>query len=249
MLKEALKNGSIVFGTWCDLPSPAVVNVLTRAKMDFVIIDMEHGPMDYKTAQDMVMAAECEGAEGLVRVPRLDESDILRALDIGAAGIIVPHIESVADRKKVVAYSKFYPAGNRGFNPYVRAGGYCRASREYFSNQNNKVILGLILEGKVALKNLESIIDAPEIDLIYIGTYDLSVALGVPGEVNHPRVLKELARAAAKIIKAKKSVGCMIHNVSDLKRFKELGIQFITYKVDSAIIYDVVAEMRREFDK
>lgn len=249
MLKETLKAGASALGTWCDLPSCAVVNVLAKAKLDFIIIDMEHGPMDYKLAQDMVMAAECEGAEALIRVPRLDESDILRALDIGASGIIVPHIESVQERKRVVAYSKFPPLGQRGFNPYVRCGGYAKAGGEYFSHQNNRVILGLILEGVIALKNLESIIDSPEVDLVYIGAYDLSVALGLPGEVNHPSVLKELEKAVKKIIIAKKSAGCMVHNSSDLKKFKAIGVQFLTYKVDSAIIYDAVLQIRGEFDK
>jgi 4-hydroxy-2-oxoheptanedioate aldolase len=249
MLKKLLKNGKFVLGTWCDLPSAAVVNVLAKAKLDFVIIDMEHGPMDYRLAQEMVMAAECEGTEALVRVPRLDESDILRALDIGAAGLIIPHIESVEDRKRVVAYSKFPPLGSRGFNPYVRSGGYRKADRQYFNDQNQKTILGLILEGVGALKNLEAIIDDPQIDLIYIGTYDLSVALGLAGDVGHPKVLKELEKACAKIIKAKKSAGCMIHNLADLAKFRKLGIQFITYKVDSAIIYDAVADIKREFDR
>lgn len=249
MLKKSLKNGAFVLGTWCDLPSPAVVNVLAKAKLNFIIVDMEHGPMDYRIAQGMVMAAECEGVEALVRVPRLDESDILRALDIGATGVIVPHIKSVEDRKKVVAYSKFSPIGKRGFNPYVRSGGYCKANREYFSSQNEKTILGLILEGIEALKDLESIIDSPEVDLAYIGAYDLSVALGFSGDVNHPEVLKELEKAVKKIIKAKKSAGCMIHNPSDLKKFKEMGVQFMTYKVDSAIIYDAVSQIKGEFDK
>jgi 4-hydroxy-2-oxoheptanedioate aldolase len=248
VLKEALKDGSFVLGTWCDLPCPAVVSVLTKAKLDFVIIDMEHGPMDYKTAQEMDMAARCEGGEALIRVPRLDRSDILRALDTGVSGIIVPHIEDVEDRKKAVAYSKFPPTGERGFNPYVRCGGYHMASPNYFNEQNENTIVGLILEGVAALRNLEAIIDDPEIDLVYIGTYDLSVALELSGNVQHPKVLRELERAVAKIRKAKKSAGCMIHNISDLKKFKELGIQFITYKVDSAIIYDAFSAMKRESD-
>ena len=249
MLKEKLKKGSFVLGTWCDLPSSAVVNVLAKAKLDFVIIDMEHGPMDYKLAQDMVMAAECEGTEAIIRVPSLDESAVLRALDTGAAGIIVPHIESVDDREKAVAYSKFLPKGNRGFNPYVRCGGYSKATPQYFNDQNDKTILGLILEGAAALKNLDLIIDSPDVDLVYIGVYDLSLSLGFPGEVNNPIVLKELEEAVRKIIKAKKSAGCMIHNAADLKKFKEMGVQFMAYKVESAIIYDAISQIKGEFDK
>lgn len=249
MLKESLKKGAFVLGTWCDLPSPEVVNVLAKAKLDFVIIDMEHGPIDYRVAQNMVMAAESEGAEALVRVPCLDESDILRALDIGATGVIVPHIESIDDRNKAVAYSKFPPIGERGFNPFVRSGGYRKAGQDYLKAQNEKTILGLILEGKEALKNLDAIIDNPHVDLIYIGTYDLSVAMGLAGDAHHPKVLEELEKAAVKITKAKKSVGCMIHNPCDIAEFKKLGIQFITYKVDSSIIYDSVLNIKREFDR
>ncbi|NLE90943.1 MAG: aldolase [Elusimicrobia bacterium] len=249
MLKDELRKGSFVLGTWCDLPSPAVVNVLTKAGLDFVIIDMEHGPMDYKIAQEMVMAAECEGKEALVRVSHLCESEVLRVLDIGASGIIIPHIESVGDRKKAVSYTKFPPLGQRGFNPYVRSGSYHKAKADYFSEQNKKVILGLILEGKKALKDLTKIIDDSYVDLIYLGTYDLSLSLGLSGDVGHPKLLRELEKAVKKIIKAKKSVGCMIHNPADLRKFKDLGIRFITYKVDTAIVYDSVAEIKREFDR
>ena len=249
MLKNDLKEGLFVLGTWCDLPSPAVVNVLSKAGLDFVIIDMEHGPMDYKIAQEMVMAAECEGSEALIRVPRLDESDVLRALDTGVSGIIVPHIETVKDREKVVFFSKFPPMGIRGYNPYIRCGEYHKPGPDYFHKQNKRIVLGLILEGDAALKDLEAIIDDPEIDLVYIGTYDLSLALGLAGDVQHPIVLNELEKAVTKIRKAKKSAGCMIHNTQDLEKFWDMGIQFITYKVDSAIIYDIVAEMKREFQR
>jgi len=249
MIKESLKKGSFVLGTWCDLPSPSVVNVLAKAKLDFVIIDMEHGPMDYKIAQEMAMAAESEGCEALIRVPRLNESDILRALDTGVSGIIVPHIESVEDTKKVVNFSKFPPQGHRGFNPYVRSGGYQKVTNEYLSEQNKKIVLGLIVEGTSALKDLDNIIDNPEIDIVYIGTYDLSVALGIPGDVQNPKVFEMLEKAIAKIRKAGKSAGCMAHNTNDLNKFKKLGIQFICYKVDSSIIHDEVAQFRKEFDQ
>jgi 4-hydroxy-2-oxoheptanedioate aldolase len=249
MLKDALNKGSFVLGTWCDIPSPEVVNVLAKAKLDFIIIDMEHGPMDFKTAQEMDMAARSEGMETLIRVPRIDSSDILRALDTGVSGIIVPHIENIEDRKRVVSYSKFPPVGERGFNPYIRCGGYHQVGPDYFNERNNNTLVALILEGIGALNNLEAIIDDPEIDLIYIGTYDLSVALGLSGNAQHPKVLKELEKAVGKIRKARKSAGCMIHDVSDLNQFKEFGIQFITYQVDSAIIYESFSRMRREFDR
>ena len=75
------------------------------------------------------------------------------------------------------------------------------------------------------------------------------MALGFSGDVNHPEVLKELEKAVKKIIKAKKCAGCMVHSASDLRKFKDMGVQFMTYKVDSAIIYDAISQIRGEFDK
>ncbi|MBU4445863.1 aldolase, partial [bacterium] len=182
MIKEQMNQGKFVLGTWCELPSPAAINVMAKSGLDFLIIDMEHSVMDFKIAQEMVMAAEVEGCDAIIRVPRNDESDILRALDAGAAGIIVPHIENVEDRKRVVKYSKFAPKGDRGFNPYIRAGGYSSVGVDYFRAQNEKILVGIIVEGKKAITDLDAIICDEGVDLVYIGTYDLSVALSVAGD-------------------------------------------------------------------
>lgn len=243
MIKKRMKEGDFVLGTWCELPSPAVINVIARAGLNFVIIDMEHGAMDFKIAQEMVMAAEADGCEAIIRVPCNNESDILRSLDIGASGIIVPHIENVDDRKKAVTYNKFPPSGSRGFNPYIRAGRYHNTGKTYCEEQNKKTLLGIILEGRNGLSDLDRIIDDKDIDLVYIGTYDLSVAIGVPGEVNNKKVIDALEDATIKIRKKGKCVGGMVHNAEELKRFKKIGIQFITYKVDTAIIYESFNEM------
>ncbi|MFH1062505.1 MAG: aldolase/citrate lyase family protein [Candidatus Omnitrophota bacterium] len=246
MIKEQMRNGKFVLGTWCELPSPAAINVMAKAGLDFVIIDMEHSVMDFKTAQEMVLAAEADGCDAIIRVCRNDESDILRALDTGAAGIIVPHIENVEDREKVVRYSKFAPKGDRGFNPYIRAGGYNSVGADYFQLQNEKVLVCIIVEGKEAMANLDEIICDSDIDVVYIGTYDLSVAFGVPGDVKNKKVTNALVNCVEKIIKAGKSAGCMVHNADDLRWFKQIGIQFIAYKADTAIIFDAFSSMKKE---
>lgn len=246
MLKQRLKKGEYVLGTWCEIPSPVTINIMAKAGLDFVIIDMEHGAMDYKIAQEMIMAAEAEGCEAIVRVPFNDESSILRALDIGATGIIVPQIESREERDKVIKSSKFAPIGNRGFNPYIRSGSYNGGNLNYVKEQNERVIVGIIIEGKNGIENLEEIISHPEIDVVYIGTYDLSVVLGVPGDINNKLVQDILSEMVIKINEKGKSAGCMIHNLDDLKNFKELGIKFITYKTDTAIMYDSFNRMKKE---
>ncbi|MCP3924073.1 MAG: aldolase [Desulfobacterales bacterium] len=246
MIKDMLKNGKRIIGTWCEIPSAMVINVISKAGMDFVIIDMEHGVMDYKIAQEMVMAAEAEDCEAIIRVPENNESSILRALDTGSSGIIVPHVSSKEDVDNIVMYSKFCPEGNRGYNPYIRSGDYHGGNNDYFEGQNKKIIIAIIIEGKEGLENLDEILLNKHIDVVYIGTYDLSISLGVPGEVKNKKVINTLVEVVKKINDKGKAAGCMVHTSDDLNDFKNMGINFITFKTDTAIIYDSFKKMKKE---
>ncbi|NQU17128.1 MAG: aldolase [Candidatus Saganbacteria bacterium] len=233
-LKEKIKNGETVLGTWCILPSPSVINVIAAARLDFVIIDMEHGPIGFETAEDMVRAAQSEDCSAIVRVPKNDESDILRALDIGADGIVIPHIEKVEDRKRAIKSIKYFPIGERGFSPFTRAGSYDPADPAvHTKRENEKTMTVLIIEGVEGVKNLDSIIDDQNIDVVYFGLCDLSQAIGVPGKLDDPK-LKEYVSACVKKVKDKNmAVGAFTDRPEMLKWFKEIGIQFITYSLDT----------------
>lgn len=236
-IKQALQNGKQVFGTWCLIPSPEVINILAKAGLDFVLIDMEHGPMDFVVAQRMVLAAEAEGCEAIIRVPRNDEVDILRALDTGTSGVVVPHIESASDCARAISYMKYPPVGVRGFSPYARAGGYTSRS-DHTVLENARIITGIIVEGKFGFENIASILDNHELDLVYIGTYDLSAALGVPGETRNKKVLEFLESSVTLVRQCGKAAGCLFHDLNELDYFREIGVQFLAYKVDSSVLYD-----------
>lgn len=243
-LKEKLKTGKTVLGTWCELPSPEFINVLAKAGMDFVIIDMEHGAMDYEMAGKMVMAAEVEGCTPIIRVPMNNESIILRALEVNADGIIVPHVESAEERKRIVNAVKFPPLGNRSLNPYVRAGGY-RSQPVFTKDQNKRTIVAVLVESLKGIKNLKAIINDPHLDIVYMGSYDISAALGVPGETKHPKVTKTLEKMSKIIRNRKKVAGCLFHTEDDLKFFKKIGVQFLCYKVDTGIVFSEVERVRK----
>lgn len=236
-LKERLKKGECVLGTWCILPSPEVINVLAKAGLDFVLIDMEHGAADYKTALMMVMAAQSDGCEAIIRVGQNNETDVLKALDIGASGVIVPHIENSSDRKRAMSYIKYPPAGIRGFSPYARAGSY--TSRPgHTINENKRTLSGIIVEGEMGIKNLDEIIDDKDLDIVYIGVYDLSAVLNIPGQVDHPKIYELLKECVSKIKKKGKTAGGLFHSKEELKLFKKIGIQFLCYKVDTSVLFD-----------
>lgn len=244
-----MQNGKFVLGTWCDIPSSALANVVARAGLDFLIIDMEHGAMSYETALNMIMAAESENCSALIRVPRLDESNILRALDLGGSGIIVPHVECKEDCDLIVKYSKYFPLGERGYNPYIRAGSYHNNSLSELDQSNKEKVIAIIVEGKKAIENFDEILLNQSIDIIYIGIYDLSMSLGLPGEVTNPIVLNTMEDLLIRINNSGKIAGCMVHNKEDIRKYKDLGVLFQVYKVDTSVIYDSYKMMKEELNK
>jgi 4-hydroxy-2-oxoheptanedioate aldolase len=242
-LKTRLKRGEIVVGPWCIIPSPTITDIVGRTGLDFVIIDLEHGAHAYEEIENMVRAAENNSCSPLIRVAKNDEDHILHALDLGAEGVIIPHIQSRADAEAAISAAKYYPLGSRGFSPYTRAGGYSRDNIEKHSQiQNEKTVICLILEGKEGIKNLDEILSIKNIDktvdLIYIGAYDLSQALGIPGQVNHPRVRKSLEQSINKIRRRGIATGGYVaKNASDMTWMCTIGMQFITLLPDVTIIY------------
>ncbi len=243
-LKNKLAAGKTVLGTWCEIPSPEFINVLAKAGMDFVIIDMEHGSADFEQAGKMVVAAEVEGCSPIIRVPTNNDSVILRALELGAEGVIVPHVESVEERKRVIDAMKFPPVGKRSLNPYVRAGGY-KSTPNFTKEQNKKTLSAILVESLPGIEDLENIIDDDYLDVVYMGSYDISIALGVPGDTKHPKVVETLKKMTKIITKKGKTAACLFHSNDDLHFFKKIGVKFLCYKVDTAIVLDEVQRVKK----
>ena len=234
-IKKKLKNGENVYGTWCIIPSPEVSDIISSTGLDFIIIDMEHGIMDYKIAQLMTIAAQANNCYSLIRIPYINESNILKSYEIGSNGIVVPHVNNTEDLNDILKYYKYPPDGNKGFSPYTRASNY-HVQKEYIKNSNKNQILSIIIEDKEGLENIEDIVRNKEIDIVYLGTYDLSVSLNC--DINDIKLKNELERCVKIIRKHKISAGSLYHNIKELNYFKKIGINFLVYKVDSNIIYN-----------
>jgi len=249
-LKRKIKKGETVLGTWCILPSASNVNVLAASGLDFMVIDMEHGPISYETAEDMIRAAEVEGCAPLIRVPKNDESEILRALDIGAHGVVVPHIETVADRESAIARIKYFPDGQRGLSPFTRAGGYDpEDASKHAERENKETISVLIVEGEKGVENLEKIIDDKNVDVVYFGLCDLSQAFGIPGKLNDPKLKNIIEKCVIKAKKKNVAVGAFTADLKMLRWFKKIGIQFITYSLDATELCRTFKSTLKEFQK
>lgn len=191
-------NRSLVYGLFSKTNDPGMIECMGYAGFDFIILDLEHGPNSVETLQNLIRAAQVSDIFPIVRVKEDSESIIGEVLDIGAAGIQVPQITNKKDAERVVKAAKFAPEGMRGVCRFVRAAKYSSMDRyEYFRMANEALVL-IQLEGEDAINNLDEILEVKGIDIVFIGPYDLSQSLGIPGKINHPAVYEAMERIIEK---------------------------------------------------
>ncbi len=250
-LKEKLMKDLPVIGTWVVVPSINNIDIISSSGIDFVIIDREHGPITFETAQEMAIACQARNISPLMRVGDIEKSFIQNALDIGVHGIQIPNIETKDDALKVVNYSKYPPIGNRGFSPFTRAGDYTNLnSKKLLNESNSNTLVVLNIEGKDAIKNIDEIVSVKHVDIIFVGLFDLSKELNIPGEIENPKILDALKLIAKKCQDNGIIVGTIATNLDQIEQFIGIGLKYIVYGVDCNIIkssYENVVKHFRQF--
>lgn len=195
-LRERLRDEAPLLAIFSIMRSVEAVEIIALAGFDAVILDMEHGPYGIDELGGLILAARARGIYPIVRVARNEASLIGAALDAGAAGILVPQIGTVAEARMAVSAARFAPDGARGANSWVRAADYGGAP-DWFGRANAEAAIILMIEGKAGLANLAEIIAVPGLDGVFLGPVDLSHALGVPGQIDHPSVLDRMRTVIA----------------------------------------------------
>lgn len=234
-LKGKLKRGEVVLGPFMNCAYPAFIEICGYAGFDFAIIDMEHGPIHTLVAEDLCRAADCVGLSAIVRVRKNDAPQIQRALDIGSAGVQVPQIETREDAEAVVQSAKYSPLGKRGLSFNTRAGLYTAAGTQITDKLNEESLVVVHVEGKRGVENIEEIVSVPHIDVIFLGPYDLSQSLGIPGQVRDSRVIDLMQKCVTTIRNAQKAVGTFADNPETAKLWIDAGVQYVALGVDVAI--------------
>lgn len=184
--RTRLKNGEQLLGTLVTLASPEVVEILVNAGFDWLFIDCEHAPFDALGAQPLLQAAG-ERCSCVIRVPVGEEVWIKKALDIGAAGIIAPQVNTPEQAERIVRLCKYPPEGTRGVG-IARAHRYGYGFQDYIERANQDIVVILQAEHVDAVNNIDAIVKVPGIDAILIGPYDLSASMGRTGLVADPAV-------------------------------------------------------------
>jgi 4-hydroxy-2-oxoheptanedioate aldolase len=227
-----------VFGIFSKTSDPAFVEAAGHAGLDFIIIDLEHGPNSVQTAQDLIRGAEITGILPIVRVKEDRLSVIGEVLDIGAAGVQAPQIVDAASARAVVERAKFAPAGARGVCRFVRAADFSSLERGRYFREANEALVIAQLEGAEALRNVESILGVAGIDIIFIGPYDLSQSLGVTGQVGHPSVLEKMAYLVELCARNGMAAGTFVDTLESAERWIAAGVRYVAYSVDVGIFTD-----------
>jgi len=247
---KKLKNNDVVFGPFVKITDPAIIEIAGYAGFDFVIIDLEHGPISIENCQNMIRAAENSGIYPIVRVPENNEKQFLRVLDIGAQGVEVPEINNRKQAEDLVRYAYYSPLGERGVCKFVRAAHYTNIEPDnHFKNSNDNVVTIAHIEGEEGIVNLNQILEVEELDIIFIGPYDLSQSMGIPGRVNDPKVVNKMEEVVATCNKAGKIVGTFVESPAMTEKWVEAGVKYIAYSVDVGLIYEKFSSVLQQCKK
>jgi 4-hydroxy-2-oxoheptanedioate aldolase len=204
-LKETLAAGRVACGAQLRFGAPAIAELFSRAGYDWLLIDAEHAPQTPPGIQCQLQAAAGGGATTLVRVPTNDPDLIRLYLDMGAAGIVAPFINTADDARRGARACRYPPVGTRGYGP-GRAAAF-GLDKEYFRRANDEVLFIPIIESALGVENIDAILAIEGLDAAILGPVDLSIDLGVPLELEHPKLLAARQRLAEAGRRAGKPVG------------------------------------------
>jgi 2-keto-3-deoxy-L-rhamnonate aldolase RhmA len=201
-LRTRLKSGDPLLGTLVSLPAPEVAEILMEAGFDWFFVDLEHSPLQVREVQAILQVVD-RRVDCVLRVPLNDEIWIKKALDIGAAGVMVPQINTAEEARRAVRFSKYPPQGTRSVG-VGRAHGYGAKLQEYLEQANQQTAVIIQAEHIQAVENIEEILAVEGLDAVLVGPYDLSASMGRMGQVDSPEV-----QAAIKQVRQ----ACLAHNM------------------------------------
>ena len=240
-LKAKIERGEKTVGTFFECGSTAVIESMGLAGLDYAVIDCEHGPFEAESVGEYVCAAERRGLTPLARVKEISRAAIMKLLDVGAKGIIIPQVRTLDDVKEIVRYGKYIPIGERGVAGQ-RANGFAYdmggGLEDWFRISNAETMLIPQCETVECLNDIEAVASCEGISGIFIGPYDLSTAMGIPGKFSEPKFINALKR----IISVCKSCGkfTMIYcdTAEKAREYFSMGVNSAAIGLDIGIMVD-----------
>ncbi len=239
---EKLRAGKPAIGSFLGLGSPNVAELMAHAGFDWLVIETEHNGLDSAEIEHMLMAIDGTDVVPIVRVPSSDRVYIQRALDMGAMGVVIPMVKSADEARAIVSATRYPPLGTRSWGP-LRGDRYTFDTSDYFERSNDNMLVALIIETKEAVNDLEAIATVPGVDVVFLGPWDMALALGLdPRELPLPEVDAVLEKALEVGRKTGVAVGAGASTPKGLKEIQAQGVTLLNYGPD----YYILAQSARE---
>ena len=235
-IRNKLNNNEVSIGSWMQIPSSTVAEIMGHSGYDWVAIDMEHGAIGVVQLLDIFRALELSNTLPLVRLADGTVKDCKLALDAGAGGVIIPMVENAKNLKALIDSCKWPPKGKRGVG-FSRANLFGKFFESYKKEAQNPIIIPMI-ENITAVENLDSILNVKGIDAIFIGPYDLSASLGINGQFKHSDYINTIKHITEHAKKLSIPVGIHVVEpiVNDLKLKIKEDYQLIAFSIDSVFL-------------
>jgi 4-hydroxy-2-oxoheptanedioate aldolase len=236
VLKEMFQHKQPALGCIVNGAYPALVEMIGLAGFHFIFIDAEHSSLTVSECEELVRAAELRRTIPLIRTPENNPKTILRYLEIGAMGIIIPEVNSREEAEAAVRAVKYAPLGSRGLATMRCADfGYGMSKAEYLAAANREILVIVLIESKQGVDNAEAILSLEGVDAVMIGTSDLSMSYGVPGQTDHPLVLEAYQKVLGLGLKLGKPVGVIVRDGESPRKMFDQGISFAYTNLTSLI--------------
>jgi 2-keto-3-deoxy-L-rhamnonate aldolase RhmA len=243
-LKAMSRSKSAKFGHFVvEFATPGIGHILKSAGCDFVLLDMEHSGFAIETVKSAVRYMQAAELPMIVRVPSKEYHHIARICDMGAEGVMAPMVGSAAEAQRIVNSMKYYPDGFRGVAPQVAHDDYRPGPvADKLRDANKRTTLFAQIETAQGVENVMEIAAVPGVDCLWIGHFDLSVSLGIPGQFDHPSYVEANERIVKAARKHKKALGRLVPTVDEGVRLNKAGFDFICYSGDVWVLHNALAE-------
>lgn len=243
-LKALASHRGVKLGTLvAEFATPGIGHILKSAGCDFVFFDMEHSGFSLETVKSAIRYFEAADLPVMVRVPSQDYHFLARAMDMGAEGLIAPMVSTVEQAQHIINSMKYHPAGARGVALQIAHDRYRPGSvADKFEAANRRSVFICLIETADGVKNIDGIAGLDGVDCLWVGHFDLSVSLGIPGDFAHPTFTAAMAKIVSAAKKHNKSLGRLVPNVQQGHEFYAQGFDFICYSGDVWVLHDAMAD-------
>jgi len=248
-VKQKLFEGSPVIGTAVTFPSPHMMRALVECGFDWLMIDLEHGPIGPENTQAMINATLDTECVPMVRLPAGDKWMAKMSLDAGAMGLFFPLIMNALEADDAIKSALYPPAGNRGFGPIHAQYRWKRSMTEYARDADEAILKIIMIEHLDAVNQLKEILKVPGIDLVFIAPYDLSQSLGLAGQFNHPLVQQTIRQAEQTLREANIAMGGYANTVEEGRELLDRGYKLLMFGYDGQLIETGITPLLNKLNK